>query len=427
MIDLKKLKTQIQNREFDNVLGDIYGTQEDILAKQRERYQRALTRYEELFGAEKVEIYSAPGRTEICGNHTDHQHGTVLAASINLDAIAVASTGNGSEVEFISEGYSPIRFPIDELDVTEDTKGTTTALIKGVIKGMQDRGYRTGSFKAYVTSDVLSGSGLSSSAALESVIGTILSGLYNDMTVSPVDIAIIGQYAENVYFGKPSGLMDQIACSVGDFVHIDFADPVKPVVTKINFDITSEGYRLCIVDTKGSHANLTDDYAAITTDMREVSRFFGKQYLNEITMDEFIAAMPKLYGKVGDRCVLRAFHYLTEVERVSRAAAALKEKRFTDFLEVIRESGNSSYRYLQNVYSNKYEQTQPVPTTLMLSEYYLKDNGVCRVHGGGFAGTIQAFVRKEAVADYKNFIEGILGEGTCHVLSICKQGGIRVL
>lgn len=427
MIDLKELKTQIQNREFDNVLGDIYGTQEDILAKQRERYQKALTRYEELFGAEKVEIYSAPGRTEICGNHTDHQHGTVLAASINLDAIAVASTGNGSEVEFISEGYSPIRFPIDELDVTEDTKGTTTALIKGVIKGMQDRGYRTGSFKAYVTSDVLSGSGLSSSAALESVIGTILSGLYNDMTVSPVDIAIIGQYAENVYFGKPSGLMDQIACSVGDFVHIDFADPVKPVVTKINFDITSEGYRLCIVDTKGSHANLTDDYAAITTDMREVSRFFGKQYLNEITMDEFIAAMPKLYGKVGDRCVLRAFHYLTEVERVSRAAAALKEKRFADFLEVIRESGNSSYRYLQNVYSNKYEQTQPVPTTLMLSEYYLKDNGVCRVHGGGFAGTIQAFVRKEAVADYKNFIEGILGEGTCHVLSIRKQGGIRVL
>ena len=427
MIDLKELKTQIQNREFDNVLGDIYGTQEDILAKQRERYQKALTRYEELFGAEKVEIYSAPGRTEICGNHTDHQHGTVLAASINLDAIAVASTGNGSEVEFISEGYSPIRFPIDELDVTEDTKGTTTALIKGVIKGMQDRGYRTGSFKAYVTSDVLSGSGLSSSAALESVIGTILSGLYNDMTVSPVDIAIIGQYAENVYFGKPSGLMDQIACSVGDFVHIDFADPVKPVVTKINFDITSEGYRLCIVDTKGSHANLTDDYAAITTDMREVSRFFGKQYLKEITMDEFIAAMPKLYGKVGDRCVLRAFHYLTEVERVSRAAAALKEKRFADFLEVIRESGNSSYRYLQNVYSNKYEQTQPVPTTLMLSEYYLKDNGVCRVHGGGFAGTIQAFVRKEAVADYKNFIEGILGEGTCHVLSIRKQGGIRVL
>ncbi len=427
MIHSKILQEQITNKIFDTKLKDIYGEEEAVLTVQRDRYRKAVAKYEELFGEEDVEIYSAPGRTEICGNHTDHQHGTVLAASINLDAIAVASTGNGSEVEFISEGYSPIRFPIDELDVTEDTKGTTTALIKGVIKGMQDRGYRTGSFKAYVTSDVLSGSGLSSSAALESVIGTILSGLYNDMTVSPVDIAIIGQYAENVYFGKPSGLMDQIACSVGDFVHIDFADPVKPVVTKINFDITSEGYRLCIVDTKGSHANLTDDYAAITTDMREVSRFFGKQYLNEITMDEFIAAMPKLYGKVGDRCVLRAFHYLTEVERVSRAAAALKEKRFADFLEVIRESGNSSYRYLQNVYSNKYEQTQPVPTTLMLSEYYLKDNGVCRVHGGGFAGTIQAFVRKEAVADYKNFIEGILGEGTCHVLSIRKQGGIRVL
>ncbi len=427
MIDAKELKTKLENKEFDSVLSDIYGREEDTLAGQRKRYLAAITRYEELFGEGDVEIYSAPGRTEICGNHTDHQHGTVLAASINLDAIAVVGMGDGDIVDFVSEGYEPIRLDVNELDITEEAKGTTTALIKGVIKGMQDRGYKTGPFKAYVTSEVLSGSGLSSSAALESIIGTILSGLYNDMTVSPVDVAIIGQYAENVYFGKPSGLMDQIACSVGDFVHIDFADPKTPVVTKINFDITAEGYRLCIVDTKGSHANLTDDYAAITIDMREVASFFGKEYLNGITMDEFIAAMPKLYGKVGDRSVLRAFHYLTEVARVSRAADALREKRFADFLEVIRESGNSSYKYLQNVYSNKYEQTQPVPTTLMLSEHYLKDNGVCRVHGGGFAGTIQAFVKEEAVAGYKEFIENILGEGVCHVLSIRKQGGIKVL
>ena len=427
MINSKLLQSRIEKKEFDAELKEIYGAEESVLSTQRARYRKAIAKFEELFGEGDVEIYSAPGRTEICGNHTDHQHGIVLAASINLDAIAVVGAGNGDNIEFVSEGYAPICFDVNQLDITEDTKGTTTSLIKGVIKGMQDRGYKTGSFKAYVTSDVLSGSGLSSSAALESIIGTILSGLYNDMSVSPVDIAIIGQYAENVYFGKPSGLMDQIACSVGDFVHIDFADPGKPVVTKINYDITSEGYRLCIVDTKGSHANLTDDYAAITTEMKQVSNYFGKEYLNEITMDEFIAAIPELYGKVGDRCVLRAFHYLTEVERVGRASSALKDKRFADFLEIIRESGNSSYKYLQNVYSNKYEQTQPVPTTLMLSEHYLKDNGVCRVHGGGFAGTIQAFVKEEAVAGYKEFIEKILGEGTCHVLSIRKQGGVKVL
>lgn len=427
MINSKLLQSRIENKEFDAELKEIYGAEESVLSTQRARYRKAIAKFEELFGEGDVEIYSAPGRTEICGNHTDHQHGIVLAASINLDAIAVVGAGNGDNIDFVSEGYAPICFDVNQLDITGDTKGTTTSLIKGVIKGMQDRGYKTGSFKAYVTSDVLSGSGLSSSAALESIIGTILSGLYNDMSVSPVDIAIIGQYAENVYFGKPSGLMDQIACSVGDFVHIDFADPGKPVVTKINYDITSEGYRLCIVDTKGSHANLTDDYAAITTEMKQVSNFFGKEYLNEITMDEFIVAMPELYGKVGDRCVLRAFHYLTEVERVGRASSALKDKRFADFLEIIRESGNSSYKYLQNVYSNKYEQTQPVPTTLMLSEHYLKDNGVCRVHGGGFAGTIQAFVKEEAVAGYKEFIEKILGEGTCHVLSIRKQGGVKVL
>ena len=427
MIHSQVLREQIKNGDFDAKLKDIYGSGEDVLDRQRGRYRKAVAKYEDLFGAGDVEIYSAPGRTEICGNHTDHQHGTVLAASIDLDAIAVVGAADGDTVEFVSEGYDPIRFDSKDLAVTEDAKGTTAALLKGVIKGMQDRGYRTGAFRAYVTSEVLSGSGLSSSAALESIIGTILSGLYNDMTVPPVDIAIIGQYAENVYFGKPSGLMDQIACSVGDFVHIDFADPAKPVVTKINCDIAAEGYRLCIVDTKGSHANLTDDYAAIPAEMKEAAAFFGKEYLHEVTLDEFLSALPKLYGKIGDRCVLRAFHYLTEVERVSRASAALQEKRFADFLEVIRESGNSSYKYLQNVYSSKYEQTQPVPTTLMLSEHYLKDNGVCRVHGGGFAGTIQAFVKQEAVTGYKSFIENILGEGTCHVLSVRKQGGIKVL
>ena len=427
MIHSKTLQTQIKNGEFDSVLTDIYGAEEDVLAAQRARYLAAIASYEKLFGEGDIEIYSAPGRTEICGNHTDHQHGSVLAASINLDAIAIVGAGDGDYIDFVSEGYSPIRLNATELAVDENAFGTTAALIKGVIKGLQDHGYKTGSFKAYVTSDVLSGSGMSSSAALESIIGTILSGLYNNMAVSAVEIAIIGQYAENVYFGKPCGLMDQIACSVGDFVHIDFADPQHPIVTNINFDIQSEGYRLCIVDTKGSHANLTDDYAAIPKEMKEVAAYFGKEFLNQITLEEFLSSLPDLYGKVGDRSVLRAFHYLTEVDRVSRAAKALQENRFQDFLSVIKESGNSSYKYLQNVYSNKYEQTQPVPTTLMLTEHYLGNNGVCRVHGGGFAGTIQAFVKEEAVAGYKEFIENILGEGACHVLKIRKQGGIKVL
>lgn len=427
MTGASELKGKLEHKEMNAVLCDLYGDDSDVIATQRSRYAGAVCRYIELFGEAEIEIYSAPGRTEICGNHTDHQHGMVLAASINLDAIAVVSPQTDCIVDFVSEGYEPIHFDGSDLTLCESEKGTTIALLKGVLKGMQDRGYRTGGFKAYVTSDVLSGSGLSSSAAMEAIIGTILSGLYNDMSVSPVDIAIIGQYAENVYFGKPCGLMDQIACSVGDFVHIDFRNPTTPIIRNINFDIEKEGYCLCIVDTKGSHANLTDDYAAIPAEMKKVADFFGKEYLREVSWEEFLSALPKLYGAVEDRALLRAFHYLTEDMRVSEAADALAKGCVSDFLDVIRASGNSSYKYLQNVYSNQYEQTQPVPVVLALTESYLGTNGVCRVHGGGFAGTIQAFVKTEHVAGYKKFIENILGAGTCHVLTIRKQGGIRVM
>lgn len=421
------LLTKIKNHELDTILADIYGRETDVTAAQCERYCNAISKYIELYGDGDIEIYSAPGRTEICGNHTDHQHGHVLAASINLDVIAVVGKSESGIVEFMSEGYSPIRCDISNLDLCEDEKETTTALIKGVMKGMHNYGYKSGAFKAYVSSEVLIGSGLSSSAALEAILGTIQSGLFNDMAVSPIDIALIGQYAENVYFGKPCGLMDQIACSVGDFSHIDFQTPDHPVVNKINFDILAEGYRLCIVDTKGSHAALTDDYAAIPREMKQVANFFGKDFLNQITFEDFIAALPKLYGSVDDRAVLRAYHFLSENERVKQAAMALQENRFNDFLSVIKESGNSSFKYLQNVYSGKYPDQQPVPTVLALSECYLKDNGICRVHGGGFAGTIQAFVKEDAVAGYKEFIEGVIGEGTCHILKIRKQGGIKVL
>ena len=430
MTDSKQLLTQIQNQEQDEALGALYGTIPDELTAARERYSNAISKYRELFGEGDIEIYSAPGRTEVCGNHTDHQRGFILAASINLDAIAIVGSSADGSIDFVSEGYPAIHIEgshFTEADISEAEFGTTTALIKGVLCGLEAHGYQTGGFRAYVTSNVLSGSGLSSSAALEAIIGTIQSGLYNAQSVPAVEIAIIGQYAENQFFGKPCGLMDQLACSVGDFVYVDFHDPANPDVTNINFDLQKEGYALCIVDTKGSHANLTDDYAAIPAEMKQVAAYFGKDYLGELTLTQFLDAVPSLYGKVSDRALLRSYHFLTENARVQAAASALKEDRFDLFLNCIRQSGDSSYRFLQNVYSNKYEQQQPVPVTLMLTEQFLGDNGVCRVHGGGFAGTIQAFVKKDAVPGYKTFIEKTLGEGACHVLQIRKQGGVRVL
>lgn len=425
MTGSKTLLAQIAQHEFDTVLQNIYGEEEATVSHQRARYLNAIEKYIDIFGEDAIELYSAPGRTEICGNHTDHQNGMVLAASIDLDAIAVVSPCE-SQIEFVSEGYEPLRISVNDIDINPAETGTTTALIKGILKGLQDRHYCIGGFKAYVTSDVLSGSGLSSSAALEALVGTILSGLYNDMSVSPVEIAIIGQYAENVYFGKPCGLMDQIACSVGDFVHIDFKDSTNPIVTKIDYDFASKGYALCIVDTKGSHADLTDDYAAIPAEMKEVAACFGKKLLREISFAEFTEALPRLYGQVPDRAVLRALHLFTENQRVQEATLCLQEDRFEDFLEVIRRSGDSSFKYLQNVYSNKHVQQQPVPVTLALSESYLQGNGVCRVHGGGFAGTIQVFAKNDTIVGYETFVESILGAGTCHVLHIRKQGGIKV-
>lgn len=427
MTNSNLLQTQFLNHDFDDRLKDIYGNDEEILTYQLERYNNAIQQYNDLFGTDDVEIYSAPGRTEVCGNHTDHQNGMVLAASINLDAIAIVGKNNHNTIEIKSEGYPLLQFDCNHLDMIESEKETTTALVKGVLSKMKNEGYQIGPFKAYITSDVFSGSGLSSSAAFESLIGTIISGLFNNMSISPVEIAMIGQYAENVYFGKPCGLMDQMACSVGDFVHIDFKNPEKPIVNKIEFDIAEKDYSLCIVDTKGSHANLTDDYAAIPTEMKEIADFFNKEHLSEITKQDFIENLPNIYGKASDRSILRAFHFFNENERVAKAAQMLSEDNFEAFLSIIKESGTSSYQFLQNVYSNKYEQTQPVPITLAMSEYFLGNHGVCRVHGGGFAGTIQAFVKTDFVPEYKKQIEKILGFGTCHVLKIRKYGGIKVL
>ena len=426
MDKVKTFITKLENNELNERLLDIY-VDNDKLDYQKNRYIEALKEFEKNFGDEADSIFSAPGRSEIGGNHTDHQHGEVLAASINDDAIAVVAGTDKNEVNVLSEGYDKITISLDELDKIDSEEGTTHALIRGVIAKTKANGHNIGGFDAYITSNVLSGSGLSSSAAFEVLIGTILSGLYNDMSISPIEIAIIGQYAENVYFGKPCGLMDQLACSVGSLCHIDFADTSDPVVEKINFDLEGAGYSLCITDTKGSHSDLTPDYAAIPAEMKSVAACFGKEVLHEVDEDTVIANVSQIREKCGDRAFLRAIHFYEENKRVKKEVEALNNNDIEAFLSTVSASGSSSYKYLQNVYTNHQIDKQNMSIALMISEMTLGANGVARVHGGGFAGTIQAFVKNDAVADYKATMNKIFGEDSCNVLKIRKYGGTKVM
>lgn len=398
---------------------------------QTERYTNAVKKYTELFSNSKdydddVCIISAPGRTEVCGNHTDHQRGEVLAASINDDAIAIV--GSSNSVNIMSEGYPMISFSIDDITKKDNEEGTTVALIKGVLAGCRDKGFSIGGFNAYITSDVLGGSGLSSSAAFETVIGNVISNLYNDGKIDAVAIARIGQYAENHYFGKPCGLMDQMACSVGGLCHIDFASPEEPIIESIDVSLDEYGYSLCITDTKGSHADLTPDYAAVPAEMKSIASYFGKNVLKELNENDVLENINSLREKYGDRAVLRAFHFYEENIRVKTAAEALKNHDFNSFLDNISKSGNSSYKYLQNVFTTHDITHQNVSIALCISEMVLGDEGgVARVHGGGFAGTIQAFVKNEFVSKYKDSMDSVFGEGACAVLKIRNYGGIRVI
>ena len=420
-VDLKEL---FANGDYDNLLTDIY-LDTSRIEYQKERYVKALERFEEIYGEAEVEIYSAPGRSEVSGNHTDHQHGEVLAASINLDAIAIVKKND--IVRVVSDNYDMITISLDDIEKKKEEEGTTIALIKGVLAGLRDRGNVMGGFDAYITSDVLIGAGLSSSAAFETVIGTIVSGLYNDMKVSAVDIAIIGQYAENVYFGKPCGLMDQMACSVGSLVHIDFADKENPVIDPVNVDFDKFGYSLCITDTKGSHADLTHEYAAVPEEMKAVATVLGQELLHGITLQNLLEKADEIREKTNDRAYLRAIHFVMENERVQNAVTALRANDFNGFLKMIKASGDSSFKYLQNVYTNQDVVHQNVSVALAVSDAILGDKGVCRVHGGGFAGTIQAFVKNDVVKEYKETLDGVFGEGACAVLKVRKYGGIKVL
>ena len=411
---------------YDERLLDIYADEAKI-SYQRERYINAIKKFEQCYKPGDVELFSAPGRSEIGGNHTDHQNGEVLAASVNLDTIGIVKKTDDNVIRLVSDNYDEIIIRLDDVSVNEKEKETTKALIKGVVSGFLERKYAVGGFQAYITSDVLIGAGLSSSAAFETLIGTVVSGLYNHAEIPAVTIAQTGRYAENVYFGKPSGLMDQMACAIGGMVYIDFENEEKPQVEKIDADFEKAGLTLCIVDTKGSHAGLTHEYAQIPVEMKQIAAHFGKNVLREVEEKDFYAALPVLCKESGDRAVLRAIHFFAEDERVVKEVNALRAGDWNRFLKLVKESGDSSYKYLQNVYVSHDTVSEPVAIALAVSEWALADKGVCRVHGGGFAGTIQAFVKEAAVLDYKNAMEAVFGADSCHVLKIRRYGGIRVI
>ena len=420
------LKKEIEDHLHDERLLDIY-IGENKLDKQRQRYINAIEQFENLYGVKEIEIYSAPGRSEIGGNHTDHQHGKVLAASINLDCIAIVAKREESIIKIVSDDFDIAPIDLNDLTVKEAENGTSEALIRGVCHQLTALGYQIGGFDAYMTSEVLMGAGLSSSAAFEVAVGSILSGLYNGMTIDPVEIAKVGQYAENVYFKKPCGLMDQMASSVGSIISIDFKNIDHPQIQRLEVDFPAFKHSLCIVDTKGSHADLTDDYAAIPVEMKEVAQVFGQQFLCDISEADFYANLNKVHAACHDRALLRAIHLFEENKRVEKEVDALNARDFEAFKKQVQLSGNSSFKYLQNVYSNHDIQNQSIPLGLALTENFLQDAGVCRVHGGGFAGTIQAFVPDHLVEAYQTYIESFFGEGTCHILKIRKQGGIKVM
>lgn len=426
MAQNKQLISSINNGELDIRLKKVYTSDGDVL-KQRERYVSLVNDFSEIFGErDNLRFFSAPGRTEVGGNHTDHNHGRVLAAGINLDAVALASKNDEKIVRVKSRGYKMDTVDLSDLSVNKGDMGHSNALVRGMCDGFLKRGYKIGGFDACTVSSVLSGSGLSSSAAFEVLIGTCLNYLYNDGKVDAVTIAQIAQYAENVHFGKPCGLMDQMASSVGGFITIDFADPESPVIEKVDFDFASCGHSLCIVDTKGNHADLTDEYASIRTEMESVASYFGKKVLREVDEPEFYKNISAIREKFGDRAVLRAIHFFGDNARVLDEVKALRNGDFEGFKKYICESGASSYMYNQNVYSVKKPIEQPVALGLAVSEQVLRNKGAYRVHGGGFAGTIQAFVPNELLDTYKQAIESVFGEGSCYVLSIRPLGGTEV-
>ncbi len=423
-----QLKQYIASGNLDSVFADLYGA--DKIAYQRKRYIEAIDGFIENYAdSDDLRLFSVPGRSEISGNHTDHNHGKVLAASINLDIIAVARKTDTGIVNIKSKGFSPDSVKIADIKVDPDKFFTSFAVIEGMCEGLESAGFNIGGFDAYTTSDVLKGSGLSSSAAFEVMVGNIMRTLYNN-DVDDVAIAKLAQYAENKYFGKPCGLMDQTACAVGGFISIDFADPKNPIVGKPAFDLSALGYSLCIVNTGGNHADLNADYASVPAEMKAVAAHFGKEVLREISLSDIIAAIPVLREKTGDRAIMRAIHFVNENARVTEQSKALANGDLSAFFDGVRASGNSSFKFLQNVYTVKNVEEQGLSLALAVTEDFLSSldaPSACRVHGGGFAGTIQAFMPESATAEYASLMDGVFGEGATYILRIRNKGAVCVL
>ncbi len=426
-MDTRELLKGLGDGSLDARLGRIYGSGEE-LARARDRAGRTARRLEELYGPHgECGLFSGPGRTEIGGNHTDHQHGRVLCGSVNLDILAAAAPNGTWTARVASEGYEPIEVDLSDLEPREEEFGTTAGLVRGVAAGAVRRGYKVGGFDAAAVSSVLSGSGLSSSAAFEVLVGNIVNAFFCGGSMDPVEIAKIGQFAENVYFGKPCGLMDQMGSSVGGAVGIDFSDLENPVITPVDFDFSGSGHALCIIDTRSDHADLTGDYAAITQEMRAVAGHFGKGFLREVPEAEFRAAVPELRRECGDRAVIRAMHFYADDARAAMEAEALKNRDFEGFLRLVNESGLSSETLLQNIWSPSDPQRQAVTLALAAGKALLGGRGAIRVHGGGFAGTVQAFVPEELVSSFRAGIDGIFGAGACHILRIRPTGGAAII
>lgn len=416
---------EIDSGRFDERIIDIYEDKE-LLDIQRHRYSKLLSEFKNLFGNYDINIFSSPGRTEICGNHTDHQNGRVLAAAINLDILSVVSKSDDGIISIITDGKSLNKIDINSLEKSELQAASSESIIRGVVYRLKSLGYKIGGFNACVTSDVLIGSGLSSSAAFENLIGIIISCLYNDGKIEPVELAKAGQYAEREYYGKPCGLMDQMASSIGGLVYIDF-DGEMVSYNKIELDLSKHNSCLCIVDTKASHEGLTNEYAAIPNEMSKIASYYGKSKLRDINEEVFYKDIIILREKYGDRAVLRAMHFFEENKRVCECVEKLQENDFIRFKSMVKSSGDSSFKYLQNVFSQHNINEQSMSIALFMTEKILGNHGACRVHGGGFAGTIQAFVDEDYVQTYKQSIESVFGRGACLVLKIRKYGSMKVI
>lgn len=425
-MDIRDALQTIENDGFLPMFRKLYGNREEDLKYQKRRYIKAVESFLRTYEQRSdIRIFSAPGRTEIGGNHTDHQHGCVLAAAVNLDIIGIASFHDEGVIRVRSQGYDDFSVSLDDLSVRSGKKDSSD-IVRGIVSRFSEMGVKIGGFDLYVTSDVLSGSGISSSAAFETLIGTIIDSRYNDNKAGAVEIAKIGQYAENVYFGKNSGLMDQTVSSVGGLVSIDFLDTDNPRITSFDCDFEKLGYCVCITDTKGSHADLTNDYAAVRAEMEDIAAFFGKRFLRQVDEQEFFENIPVLRERCGDRAVLRAAHFFGDNRRAVMEADALADGDADGFISLVRDSGDSSANLLQNLYSSSNPICQEIPLAIMMSKRILAGKGAVRVHGGGFAGTIQAFVPLDMADIYIKEMDRIFGDGSCVRLNLRSVGGAEI-